>query len=179
MLPVCRHGWNTCFTPAGMQSVKTTSPLNREIAPLFRGRHPSEPKLPLATGFDQNNVFAKSRCEIHSHRLFCFMHFADDPAEFLLFSRKIAPGTRLNSGGASVCQKTFEASYFTPKPSRFSCHCEAAARPWQSLSQRHGIPWRSTGARNKKKSLSQKRGFAASFRFLSLHSKVLFRSAQP
>ena len=59
-------------------------------------------------------------------------------------------------GGASVCQKTFEASYFTPKPSRFSCHCEAEARPWQSESRRHGIPWRSTGARNKKKSLSQK-----------------------
>ena len=38
----------------------------------------------------------------------------------------------------------------------FLCHCEAAARPWQSLSRRYGIPWRSTGARNKKKSLSQK-----------------------
>ena len=85
-----------------MQSVKTTSPLNREIAPLFRRRHPSEPKLPLATGFDQNNVFAKSRCEIHSHRLFCFLHFADDPAEFLLFSRKIAPGARMSPGGAAV-----------------------------------------------------------------------------
>ena len=30
----------------------------------------------------------------------------------------------------------------------FLCHCEAAARPWQSLSQRYGIPWRSTGAEN-------------------------------
>ena len=85
-----------------MQSVKNTSPINREIAPLFRRRHPSEPKLPLATGFDQNNVFAKSRCEIHSHRLFCFLHFADDPAEFLLFSRKIAPGARMSPGGAAV-----------------------------------------------------------------------------
>ena len=39
----------------------------------------------------------------------------------------------------------------------FLCHCEAATRPWQSLSQRYGIPHRSTGARSKKKSLSQKR----------------------
>ena len=30
------------------------------------------------------------------------------------------------------------------------CHCEAAERPWQSLSQRHGIPWRGTGAENDK-----------------------------
>ena len=67
-----------------------------------------------------------------------------------------APGARMSPGGASVCQKTFEASYFTPKPSQFSCHCEAAARPWQSESRRYGLPWRSTGARNEKKSLSQK-----------------------
>ena len=70
--------------------------------------------------------------------------------------------------GASVCQKTFEASYFTPKPSQFSCHCEAAARPWQSESQRYVIPHRSTGARNKREALSQKtwdslRRFASSF----------------
>ena len=49
------------------------------------------------------------------------------------------------------------------------CHCEAAERPWQSLSQRHGIPERSTEARSKKKPLSQKNGFTASFRFLSLY----------
>ena len=30
------------------------------------------------------------------------------------------------------------------------CHYEAAERPWQSLSQRHGIPWRGTGAENDK-----------------------------
>ena len=59
------------------------------------------------------------------------------------------------------------------------CHCEAAARPWQSLSQRYGIPWRSTGVRSKKEALLQKRGFAASFRFLFLYFRVLFRSAQP
>ena len=45
---------------------------------------------------------------------------------------------------------------FPNKAVPISCHCEAAARPWQSLSQRHGIPWRSMGVRNKKKSLSQK-----------------------
>ena len=45
---------------------------------------------------------------------------------------------------------------FPNKNAPFWCHCEAATRPWQSLSRRHGIPWRSTGARNKKKSLSQK-----------------------
>ena len=45
---------------------------------------------------------------------------------------------------------------FQTKTSQFSCHCEAAARPWQSLSQRHGIPWRSTGVRSKKEDLSQK-----------------------
>ena len=52
--------------------------------------------------------------------------------------------------------KNLEASYFTPKTSRFSCHCEPAARPWQSESQRYGIPHRSTGVRSKKESLSQK-----------------------
>ena len=36
------------------------------------------------------------------------------------------------------------------------CHCEAALRPWQSLSRRHGIPWRSTGVRSKREALSQK-----------------------
>ena len=30
----------------------------------------------------------------------------------------------------------------------FLCHCEAAERPWQSLSRRYGIPWRSTVAEN-------------------------------
>ena len=59
------------------------------------------------------------------------------------------------------------------------CHCEAALRPWQSLSRRYGIPWRSTGVRSKREALLQKRGFAASFRFLYLPSKVLFRSALP
>ena len=47
---------------------------------------------------------------------------------------------------------------FPNKTVPISCHCEAAVRPWQSLSQRHGIPWRGTGARSKKKSLSQKTG---------------------
>ena len=36
------------------------------------------------------------------------------------------------------------------------CHCEAASRPWQSLSRRYGIPWRSTGVRSKREALSQK-----------------------
>ena len=35
---------------------------------------------------------------------------------------------------------------FPNKTVPISCHCEAAERPWQSLSQRHGIPWRGTGA---------------------------------
>ena len=117
-----------------MQSVKTTSPLNREIAPLFRRRHPSEPKLPLATGFDQNNVFAKSRCEIHSHRLFCFLHFADDPAEFLLFSRKIAPGARMSPGGAAVyagnCARLISGSSQPMRSARTSA--ELHSRGFQS-----------------------------------------------
>jgi len=45
---------------------------------------------------------------------------------------------------------------FPNKNAPISCHCEAAERPWQSLSQRYDIPHRSTGARNKKKALSQK-----------------------
>jgi hypothetical protein len=55
-------------------------------------------------------------------------------------------------------RKKCKTSVFQIKPSRISCHCEAAARPWQSLSQRHGIPWRSTGVRSKKEYLSQKTG---------------------
>ncbi len=59
---------------------------------------------------------------------------------------------------------------FPNKNAPFWCHCEAAAWPWQSLSQRYGIPWRSTGARSKKEALSQKmdllRRFASSL-FLS------------
>ena len=39
---------------------------------------------------------------------------------------------------------------FPNKTVPISCHCEAAERPWQSLSQRHCIPWRSTGAENDK-----------------------------
>ena len=163
-----------------MQSVKTTSPLNREIAPLFRGRHPSEPKLPLATGFDQNNVFAKSRCEIHSHRLFCFMHFADDPAEFLLFSRKIAPGARMSPGGASVCHKNLRGKQFYPKnvPIFVSLRGRGAAvailkfEVWHPVAK-HG------STKQKRIPITKKHGFAASSCFLSLHSKVLFRSAQP
>ena len=54
---------------------------------------------------------------------------------------------------------------FTPKTSRFSCHCEAAEQPWQSESQRYGIPWRNTEARSKRESLSQKHGIR---RFISL-----------
>ena len=45
---------------------------------------------------------------------------------------------------------------FPNKNAPISCHCEAAARPWQSLSQRHGIPWRSTEARSKREALSRK-----------------------
>ena len=70
------------------------------------------------------------------------------------------------------------ASVFQTKTFQF-CVIARSAATWQSLSDRRGIPWRSTGARNKKKYLSQKRGFAASFRFLSHPSKVLFRPAQP
>ena len=54
--------------------------------------------------------------------------------------------------------RTFSALFERkiPKSVSILCHCEAAARPWQSLSRRYGIPWRSTGARGKKESLSQK-----------------------
>ena len=57
-----------------------------------------------------------------------------------------------------VLIRTFSALFERkiPKSVSILCHCEAAARPWQSLSQRYGIPWRSTGARGKKESLSQK-----------------------
>ena len=162
-----------------MQSVKTTSPLNREIAPLFRRRHPSEPKLPLATVFDQNNVFAKSRCEIHSHRLFCFLHFADDPAEFLLFSRKIAPGARMSPGGRCCVSKNLRGKLFYPKtvPIFVSLRGRSAAvailefEVWHPVAKhgstkQEGIP------------ITEKHGFAASVRFFFLYFKVLFRSAQ-
>ena len=60
------------------------------------------------------------------------------------------------------CRSATNLEQFGNKNGRFSrktCHFCAIARStamWQSLSQRHGIPWRSTGARSKKESLSQK-----------------------
>ena len=68
----------------------------------------------------------------------------------------------------SACQNPCKSSCFYPKNAPISCHCEAAERPWQSESQRYGIPHRSTGARSKKESLLQKtweslRRFASSF----------------
>ena len=60
------------------------------------------------------------------------------------------------SRGRFSVSKNLRGKLFYPKTSRFSCHCEAAARPWQSESRRHGIPWRSMGARSKRKTLSQK-----------------------
>ena len=63
---------------------------------------------------------------------------------------------------------------FPNKNAPISCHCEAAARPWQSLSQRYGIPHRSTGARNKKKFLSQKHEFTASSAFSLFISRFCF-----
>ena len=67
---------------------------------------------------------------------------------------------------------------FYCKTYHFLCHCEAAARPWQSLSLRHGIPWRSTGARNKKKFLSQKTGdlLHRSASSLFIYGSVSFRA---
>ena len=58
------------------------------------------------------------------------------------------------------------------------CHCEAAARPWQSLSQRYGIPWRSTGVETKTAALSQNHEIRC-FVSLPLSFRVLFRSVQP
>ena len=61
--------------------------------------------------------------------------------------------------GATPCKKRPHKTKNVRFPNKnvpILCHCEAATRPWQSLSQRHGIPHRSTGARNKKESLSQK-----------------------
>ena len=60
------------------------------------------------------------------------------------------------SRGRCCVSKNLRGKLFYPKTSRFSCHCEAAERPWQSESRRHGIPWRSMGARSKRKTLSQK-----------------------
>ena len=48
-----------------------------------------------------------------------------------------------------------KTSVFQIKTFQF-CVIARSAATRQSLSQRHGIPWRSTGARNKKKFLSQK-----------------------
>ena len=45
---------------------------------------------------------------------------------------------------------TTKNACFSNKNVPFLCHCEAATLPWQSLSQRHGIPWRGTGAENDK-----------------------------
>ena len=102
---------------------------------------------------------------------------------------------------AMRCRPAANLKHFGNKDGRFLretchflCHCEAAARPWQSLSRRHGFPWRSTGARNKKESLSQKTGdllhrFAPAFlisRFCfvtrnhsSLRNDKLFRQRLP
>ena len=67
-----------------------------------------------------------------------------------------APGARMSPGGAAVCQKTFEASFFTPKHPDF----RVIARPQRGRGnlkvEGMGIPWRSTGARSKRESLSQK-----------------------
>ena len=67
---------------------------------------------------------------------------------------------------------------FPNKNAPISCHCEAAARPWQSLSQRNGIPWRSTEARSKKKPLSQKHEIRCivSLSLSSFQGSVSFRS---
>ena len=48
-------------------------------------------------------------------------------------------------------------SVFQIKTFQF-CVIARSAATWQSESRRHGIPWRSTGVRNKKNSLSQKQG---------------------
>ena len=86
-------------------------------------------------------------------------------ADFVVFSDYCLIGTRRMHSLFMDCY-TLMYSYlphlmtenvrFPNKNVSISCHCEAAARPWQSLSQRHGIPERSTGARSKKEYLSQK-----------------------
>ena len=75
--------------------------------------------------------------------------------------------------GRFCVSKNLRGKLFYPKTSQFSCHCEAAARPWQSESRRHGIPWRSMGARSKREALSQKHGIR---RFISL-SLSLFQGS--
>ena len=85
----------------------------------------------------------------------------------------------MSPGGASVCQKTFEASFFTPKHPNF----RVIARPQRGRGNlkaegmaSHGEAWEHEA---KGKPYHKNMGFAASFRFLSLYFKVLFRSAQP
>ena len=77
------------------------------------------------------------------------------------------------SRGRFCVSKNLRGKLFYPKTSQFSCHCEAAARPWQSESRRYGIPWRSMGARSKREALSQKHGIR---RFISL-SLSLFQGS--
>ena len=55
-------------------------------------------------------------------------------------------GTLILAGNACILPKTF---VFQTKPSQFRVIARSAAT-WQSLSQRHGIPWRGTGAENDK-----------------------------
>ena len=85
----------------------------------------------------------------------------------------------MSPGGASVCQKTFEASFFTPKHPNF----RVIARPQRGRGNLKAEGMESRGeAREheaKGKPYHKNMGFAASFRFLSLYFKVLFRSAQP
>ena len=58
------------------------------------------------------------------------------------------------------------------------CVIARSAATWQSLSQRYGIPQRSTGARSKKEALSQKTWIHC-FVSLPLSFRVLLRSVQP
>ena len=90
-----------------------------------------------------------------------------------------APGARMSPGGASVCQKTFEASFFTPKHPNF----RVIARPQRGRGNLkvEGMASRGEAREHeaRRNSYHKNHGFAASFRFLYLHFKVLFRSALP
>ena len=76
------------------------------------------------------------------------------------FENETISGTKRLKNGAEqhrakndrIKQKT---SVFQTKTFQF-CVIARSAATWQSLSDRRGIPWRSTGARSKKESLSQK-----------------------
>ena len=79
-----------------------------------------------------------------------------------------APGARMSPGGAAVCQKTFEASFFTPKHPDF----RVIARPQHGRGNLKAEGMASRGEAREhetgRNSYHKRHGFAASFCFLAL-----------